>query len=192
MDKQNSLEYESFVGYKPNPGDAPLHMLIPVSFASDDRHTLAYAARVAATHNGQIHLFHITDLMHLPEFENPLAVRSWLREVRTEAMICLKSFKDVIEKWGAKVFTAESSIGNTSFLLQQKVEDLIPDLIIVGQDSLRGHVLSKLTKRVPCPVLIVPKAIHNSMIYVQVHKKRAKIDSLDLFHNCSVEKWSLN
>src|SRR6185436_10208582 len=101
-------------------------------------------------------------------------------------------FKEVIEKWGAKVFSEESSIGNTSALLQQKVEDLIPDLIIVGQDSLRGNVLSKLTKRVPCPVLIVPKSIHNSMIYVGIHKRRTRIDSLDLLHRFSVEKWTLN
>jgi len=192
MDIQNSIEYKSFLEYKPNPVDAPIHMLIPVSFSSNDEHTLAYAARISATHNGHIHLFHITDLMHLPDFENPFAVRRWLREVRTDTMNRLKSFKEMLEKWGAKVFSAESSVGNTSFLLQQKVDDLIPDLIIVGQDSLRGHVLSKLSKRLPCPVLIVPKAIHNSMIYVQVRKKRAKIDSLDLLYNCPSEKWSLN
>lgn len=192
MDNPHSLDVTSTMAFVPGPmGGTSFHILIPVGSHKDHEHELTYAAQVAATQNGHIHLYHITDVMELPEFENPFAVRRWLREVRTEASSRLKSFTTAIEQLGAKVFSSESSVGQTSFLLQQKVQDLIPDLIIVGEGSLRSQTLSKLTKKAPCPVLIVPKKVHNSMIYVGVRKRRTKIDSLDLLYR-SVEKWSLN
>jgi hypothetical protein len=136
--------------------DARSGILVPVNTSAGAFNALAYALNLARALHSSIHLFHVTDARDLPDSGNPLVIGRMLDRMETKASNCVVSLKEMIEESGVQVGRAESMVGNVERLVANKVEELMPEVLVLGQSSLPGPLIKSIVRQSGLPVIIVP------------------------------------
>jgi hypothetical protein len=134
---------------------ATFNVLIVFDSSSSILSLAEYSEQAVYTKNSNIHLFYLKSLDHLPESINALRISEWVNESHKEARQSIEVVKFLFEQRGLHVFSTDYAVGNRPSLLQTKVESVQPDLILVGQNNF-DSAISKLAKRLPCALLLVP------------------------------------
>jgi hypothetical protein len=131
-------------------------ILVPVNRSASAFNALAYALNLARALHSSIHLIHVTDARELPDSGNPLVIGRMLDRMETKASNCVVSLKEMIEESGVQVGRAESMVGNIERLIANKVEELMPEFLVLGKGSLPDTVVRSIVRQSGLPVIIVP------------------------------------
>lgn len=136
--------------------DQPFNVLLIVSSPECAAHSAEYVRQSFLSQKMNLNIYYITDLGNLPEVYNPLVLCEWLRENYRQGRSAIEMMREQFQQHQLKVCSAESAVGNPSILLPGKLEELQPDLIIVGPGEGINKMTGVLAKSAKCPLLIVP------------------------------------
>ena len=138
---------------------------VPIDFSACSFNALHYATMLARCSNGEIILSHTIDLDQLPESENTVVVNFAIDRLTKTAEEKLRSLREIIFLNGI-VVKHQVSMGNVKIQLTKQIDELKPDVVVVGRDSedASAHSLLKyIAKNTSLPVLVVPKS-HNPKV----------------------------
>jgi nucleotide-binding universal stress UspA family protein len=139
---------------------------VPIDFSACSYNALHYTTMLARCSQGQIMLSHIIDLEELPDSENPVVINFALDRLLEAAEERLRSLREIIFLKGILV-TQKVLIGNVQLQLMNQIEEIRPDVIVMGRTTVHKpgsqSLLKYITKNTDVPVLVVPQS-HNPKI----------------------------
>ncbi|MFQ5651910.1 MAG: universal stress protein [bacterium] len=138
------------------------NILCPVDFSEHSDQALKYATFLARTHDAKLTVLHVIE--HLHGFDHYMILALTPQEINEkmehEARIQLESSVDRING-GAKVET-DVRVGKAFVEIIKKAKEDNIDLKVIGSHgrsglahTLIGSVAEKVTRKAPCPVLVV-------------------------------------
>lgn len=140
--------------------------LVPVDFSACSYNALHYATMLARCSHGEIMLSHVIDLEEIPDSENSVVISFALDRLVKKAEEKIKSLGEIISLKGI-VVKQQILIGNVQIQLEKQINELKPDVIVMGRNAehkLRAQSLLKyITRNTNVPVLVVPQS-HNPKI----------------------------
>jgi nucleotide-binding universal stress UspA family protein len=144
---------------KLKPDEIRSGILVPVNSSANAFNSLEYALKLAKTLQNTIHLFYVIDV-NLDELsESTIVAHHVLERAYKKAENCVESLREMIEESGVKVTTAEFRIGSVGTLIQKRVEDLRPGMIVIGRDCFSRKTINKLIRNASCPLIAIPECI---------------------------------
>ncbi|MCU0396879.1 MAG: universal stress protein [Cyclobacteriaceae bacterium] len=136
-----------------------LTYFVPVDFSNCSYNALHYAAMLARFSGGKIRISHVIDLEELAETENPVVLQWNLDQLNRKAEQKMSSIREIIALENIPV-EDEIVMGNVRFQLMKQIENLKPDIIVLGSDHNEqpqaGSIISFISKQTTIPVLVVP------------------------------------
>lgn len=138
---------------------------VPVDFSECSYNALQYATMLARFAKGQVRLCHVISFDELPESDNPVSVSLALDRLEHRARQKMKSLKEIISMEGISA-EDEIVIGNVRLELMKQIENLRPDVIVIGKQddcSSRADIVTYITRSTRIPVVVVPGS-HNPRV----------------------------
>jgi nucleotide-binding universal stress UspA family protein len=139
---------------------------VPVDFSPCSYNALHYATMLARCSYGQIMLSHVIDLEEVPDSENAVVISFAIDRLVKKAEERIKSLREIISLKGI-VVKQEILIGNVELQLLKQIDELKPDVIVMGRNTEHRlgsqSLLKNITKNTNVPVLVVPVS-HNPKI----------------------------
>ena len=139
---------------------------VPADFSACSYNALHYATMLARCSYGQIILSHVIDLDEVADSENAVVISFAIDRLVKKAEERIKSLREIISLKGI-VVKQEILIGNVELQLTKQIDELKPDVIVMGRNTRHRlgaqSLLKYITRNTNVPVLVVPQS-HNPKI----------------------------
>lgn len=185
-----------------NPGKRPAaadqaelgtyRLLILLDSSDKALSSLEFAFGLAASHRWDMHLIQLVDLDEFPEHANSLTVS---RLISTECRRCanrLESFSEIIQSSGVNASVADTIMLTSRQFdsFRKRVQQIAPDLVVVGRQSFRKRLLDEIVLQSNCPVMVVPetcrKATSSSILLYSENRRRREHELFPLLRFAAI------
>jgi nucleotide-binding universal stress UspA family protein len=139
---------------------------VPVDFSACSYNALHYATMLARCSQGKINLCHVIDLEEVEDSENPVVISFMIDRLFKKTQKRMKSLREIISLEGI-IVKEEIVMGNVEVQLKKQIDELKPNVIVMGRNTERKlgtqSLLKHITRNTTAPVLVVPQT-HNPKI----------------------------